>query len=92
VSNPEKEAHQQKWREKYAGYANDFNLLLNPLRRDAIELVKESSNWGKLAVQYALIVNAGALAALPLSLLKNPLAQGTDLFTMTSADDSRLLQ
>jgi hypothetical protein len=61
----QQEAHRQQWRDKYAGYASEFGTLLAPLRKDAIEIVKESNAWGRLAVQYALIINGGALAALP---------------------------
>jgi hypothetical protein len=43
----------------------DSNLLLAPLRRDALDLTKESGAWARLGIQYSLIVNAGALAALP---------------------------
>jgi hypothetical protein len=46
-------------------YLHDLNLASNPMRRDAIEYFKESSSWARLSVQYALIVNAGAIAALP---------------------------
>jgi len=57
--------HWRRWRERMAGLASDINLLAGPYRRDAIELIKESANWGRLGIQYAIIVNAGALAALP---------------------------
>jgi len=53
------------WRDKLADYGKDLNQIANPLRRDALEVVKESSNWGRLGIQYALIANGGALAALP---------------------------
>ena len=58
-------AHWDLWRKKIALYASDINLLANPIRRDAIEIIKESSNWGRLGIQYILIGNGGALAALP---------------------------
>jgi hypothetical protein len=58
-------AHWKGWRDRIAPYASDISLLANPLRRDAIEIVKESANWGRLGVQYAMIGNGGALAALP---------------------------
>jgi hypothetical protein len=53
------------WRDKLADYGKDLNQIANPIRRDALEVVKESSNWGRLGIQYALIANGGALAALP---------------------------
>ncbi|MCA0246989.1 MAG: hypothetical protein LCH88_16750 [Proteobacteria bacterium] len=59
------EAHWEKVRKQARGYAEDVNLLINPLRRDTIEYVKESANWGRLGVQYALIGNGAALTALP---------------------------
>jgi hypothetical protein len=58
-------AHWKEMRDRVGSYAADINLLANPLRRDAIEIVKESSNWARLGVQYAMIGNGGALAALP---------------------------
>ncbi len=57
--------HWKGWRERYSGYATEYNQLVNPLRKDGIDIIKESANWGRLAIQYALIVNGGALAALP---------------------------
>jgi hypothetical protein len=65
MSDDAAEESRRKWREKYSAYSSDFNLMAGPLRRDALEIVKESGAWARLAVQYALIVNAGALAALP---------------------------
>jgi hypothetical protein len=58
-------AHWERWRKRFAGYASDYNSLLNPVRRDTIDIIKESANWGRLAVQYAMIGNGGALAAMP---------------------------
>lgn len=57
--------HWERWRKRFAGYAAEYNNLVNPMRKDTIEIIKESANWGRLAVQYALIGNGGALAALP---------------------------
>jgi hypothetical protein len=67
VLNPEaRDAVQwSEWRGRMTGYLHDLNLASNPMRRDAIEYFKESSAWGRLSVQYSLIVNAGAMAALP---------------------------
>jgi hypothetical protein len=65
MTDPQQEANREQWRERYAAYASDFGVLLAPLRKDAIELAKEGGAWARLAVQYALIVNGGALAALP---------------------------
>lgn len=62
------------WRARWSGYATEINLMANPIRRDAIEIVKEASNWGRLGVQYVLIGNGGALAALPY-LLSSPTAK-----------------
>lgn len=57
--------HWKRWRDRLVDYGKDLNQIANPLRRDALEIVKESSNWGRLGIQYALIANGGALAALP---------------------------
>lgn len=58
-------AHWDGVRKQLKDYGADLNQIANPLRRDAIEIVKESSQWGRLGIQYALIANGGALAALP---------------------------
>lgn len=57
--------HWKAWRDKFAGYAADVNTLVNPLRRDTIDIIKESANWARLGIQYALIGNGGGLVALP---------------------------
>lgn len=57
--------HWQTVRDRSKAYSEDIGRTAAQLKRDAIEYVKESQNWGRLAVQYALIGNAGALAALP---------------------------
>jgi hypothetical protein len=64
--------HWELWRKRMARYADDINKLVVPLRRDTLEVVKESANWGRLGVQYALIGNSGGLVvALPFVLSKS---------------------
>lgn len=57
--------HWEAWRKRCLAHATEYNHLINPLRKDTIDILKEAANWGRLAVQYALIGNGGALAALP---------------------------
>lgn len=59
------ERHWQNVRERIKAYGEDLGRMALPLRRDTFEFVKEASQWGRLGIQYAIVGNAGALAALP---------------------------
>ena len=58
-------SHLAEWRDRVSNYINDLDKGANKLRSEALTLFKDSSDWGRLGIQYSLIVNAGALAALP---------------------------
>jgi len=57
--------HWKGWRDRMEGFGKDINQIYNPTRRDTLEIVKESQNWARLGIQYAIIANGGALAAMP---------------------------
>jgi hypothetical protein len=51
--------------EKRAGYIEDTEKGAWPWRREAMDFVKESAAWGRLALQYSFVLNGGALVLLP---------------------------
>ena len=74
-------AHWKGWRDRFEAFGKDISQIYVPLRRDTIEIVKESSQWGRLGIQYAIIANGGALAAMPYLL-----AQSTTNYHVTFGD------
>lgn len=64
------DSHWATWRKRMADYGADVDLLVHPLRKEGIEITKEAGNWGRLGVQYAMLGNGGALAALPYVLIQ----------------------
>ncbi len=66
---PEQRASvERQWediRTRATAYAKDLNLSANEHRRAALESIKESGLWARLAIQYALVGNGAALVALP---------------------------
>lgn len=62
------EPQQKPFTEQRAAFLEDIRDSAWPWRREAVELAKEASQWARLAIQYAFVVNGGALILLPVLL------------------------
>lgn len=68
MSNPATGPGADELARRRAAYLEEIKEGAWPWRREAVELAKEASLWARLAIQYAFVVNGGALIFLPVLL------------------------